>query len=232
MSGTRIETSLAERLQAVQQRVARAVEAANREPGGVTIVGVTKTVGRESVNEAYALGMRVFGENRVQDARAKSATPLPNDSELHMIGSLQSNKAKVAIELFDVIESVDRASLVEALAKHANAAGTTVDVLLEINVAGEAQKAGCPLDDAPALLDLVRATPGLRPIGLMTMAPLVDDPTVVRPVFRGLRELGIKLQEGSGVALPVLSMGMSNDFEVAIAEGATHVRIGRAIFGG
>ena len=232
MSGTTVDTSLSERLALVRQRVDRAAESAGRDAGDVNIVGVTKTVERDSVDEAYRLGIRLFGENRVQDARAKFATPLPNDVRLHMIGSLQSNKAKVAAELFDVIQSVDRASLVEALARQAEASGRTIDILLEINVAGEEQKAGCPLDDAPAMLDLVLANPGLRPIGLMTMAPLVADPAVVRPVFRGLRELKVALQERAGVALPVLSMGMSNDFEAAIAEGATHVRIGRAIFGG
>lgn len=232
MNGTSIETSLAERLALTQQRVARAAESAGRDPHDVTIIGVTKTVGRDSVDAAYLLGMRGFGENRVQDARAKFATPLPDDAQLHMIGSLQSNKAKVAAELFDVIQSVDRASLVEALARHANASGNAIHILLEINVAGEQQKAGCPLEDASALLDLVLANPGLRPLGLMTMAPLVNDPETVRPVFRGLRELALRLQESSGMALPILSMGMSNDFEAAIAEGATHVRIGRAIFGG
>ncbi len=198
----------------------------------MTIVGVTKTVGRGAVDEAYGLGLRVFGENRVQDAKAKFASPLPADAQLHMIGSLQSNKAKTAAELFDVIQSVDRASLVEALAKQAESSGKTIEILLEINVAGEAQKAGCPLSDAPSLLNLVQAHVGLRPIGLMTMAPLVDDQMDVRPVFRGLRTLGTSLQERFGVPLPVLSMGMSNDFEAAIAEGATHVRVGRAIFGG
>jgi pyridoxal phosphate enzyme (YggS family) len=232
MSGATIDTELEQRLSLVQARVALAAERAGRDAGGVTIVGVTKTIGRDAVDEAYRLGMRVFGENRVQDARAKFANPLPEDAQLHMIGSLQSNKAKVAAELFDVIESVDRASLVDALAKHAETSGRPIDILLEINVAGEEQKAGCPLSDAPVLLDLVLSKSGLRPIGLMTMAPLVVDQAEVRPVFKGLRELGIALQERTGVALPVLSMGMSNDFEAAIAEGATHVRIGRAIFGG
>lgn len=227
-----VDTGLSERLALVQRRVARAAEVAGRDPGDVTIVGVTKTVDREAVDEAYRLGMRVFGENRVQDARVKFATQLPDDAELHMIGSLQSNKAKVAAELFDVIQSVDRASLVEALARQADSSGRSIDILLEISVAGEEQKAGCPLSEVPALLDLTQAKAGLRPIGLMTMAPLVDDPDAVRPVFRNLRQLGDSLRERSGLELPILSMGMSNDFEVAIAEGATHVRIGRAIFGG
>lgn len=232
MSEISTESALATRLAEVRQRVDAAAVAAGRDPADVTIVGVTKTVGRAAVDEAYALGLRVFGENRVQDARTKFADPLPSDARLHMIGSLQSNKAKVAAELFDVIESVDRASLVEALSKQAENLDKGIEVLLEISVAGETQKAGCPLHEAPALLALVRQHPRLRPIGLMTMAPLVDDPESVRAVFAGLRNLARSLEASSGLALPVLSMGMSNDFEVAIAEGATHVRIGRAIFGG
>jgi len=232
MSGTSLATTLESRLIDIQSRIDRAAERAGRDPERVTIVGVTKTVGRTEIDEAYALGLRVFGENRVQDAKAKFATPLPDDATLHMIGSLQSNKAKNAVELFDVIESVDRASLVEALAKQAVLSNQQIELLLEINVAGEAQKAGCPMCEAPALLDLVLSKQGLVPVGLMTMAPLVSDQNQVRPVFRGLRELASSLEQTTGVPLPVLSMGMSNDFESAIAEGATHVRIGRAIFGG
>jgi pyridoxal phosphate enzyme (YggS family) len=209
-----------------------AAERADRDPANITIVGVTKTVGREEVELAYELGMRVFGENRVQDARDKFADPLPSDARLHMIGTLQSNKAKVAVDLFDLIQSVDRPSLVEALARQAESHDRPIELLLEINVAGETQKAGCPLDQAPALLDQVRTRPLLRPTGLMTMAPLVDDQDDARPVFRGLRELARRLEQQSGIELSTLSMGMSNDFEAAIAEGATHVRIGRAIFGG
>lgn len=232
MTEVTLDMGLAERLAHVQERVGRASEAAGRDPSDVQIVGVTKTVGRDAVDEAYRLGLRLFGENRVQDARAKFALPLPDDAELHMIGSLQSNKAKAAVELFDVIQSVDRASLVAALARQAEAHGKVVDVLLEISVAGETQKAGCPLDQAPALLDLVRSHAGLRPLGLMTMAPLVVNVDETRPIFRRLRQLSGELEQRAEVELPVLSMGMSNDFEAAIAEGATHVRIGRAIFGG
>jgi pyridoxal phosphate enzyme (YggS family) len=231
MSGASLATTLESRLLEVRKRVDRAAELAGRDPSEITIVGVTKTVGRANVDEAYALGLRVFGENRVQSAKAKFAVPLPDDAQLHMIGSLQSNKAKLAVELFDVIESVDRASLVEALARQAREANGPIEILLEINVAGEAQKAGCPLTEAGALLELVRSKPGLNPVGLMTMAPLVADQQDVRPVFRGLRDLAEELENATGRHLPILSMGMSNDFEAAIAEGATHVRIGRAIFG-
>jgi pyridoxal phosphate enzyme (YggS family) len=231
MSGASLATTLESRLLEVRKRVDRAAGLAGRDPSEITIVGVTKTVGRAEVDEAFALGLRVFGENRVQSAKAKFAEPLPDDAKLHMIGSLQSNKAKVAVELFDVIESVDRASLVEALARQTPGMGRPIEILLEINVAGEVQKAGCPLPEAGALLALVLSKPGLNPVGLMTMAPLVADQQDVRPVFRGLRELARELENASGRPLPILSMGMSNDFEAAIAEGATHVRIGRAIFG-
>ncbi len=232
MSGTSLATTLESRLIDVRKRIDRAAERAGRDSERVTIVGVTKTVGRTEIDEAYALGLRDFGENRVQDAKAKFATPLPDDAILHMIGSLQSNKAKNAVELFDVIESVDRASLVEALAKQAVSSNQQIELLLEINVAGEEQKAGCPMCEAPALLQLVLSKPELVPIGLMTMAPLVTDQNQARPVFRELRELASSLEQTAGSPVPVLSMGMSNDFESAIAEGATHVRIGRAIFGG
>ncbi len=231
MNELSIETTLASRLAQVRKRVEDAAILAGRDPETITIVGVTKTVDRSAVDRAYDLGLRVFGENRVQDARSKFSTRLPADASLHMIGSLQTNKAKLAAELFDMIESVDRPSLVQALAKQAENMGKTIEVLLEINVAGETQKAGCPLNEAQALLDLVLEHPGLRARGLMTMAPLVDDPETVRPVFRGLQELARSLEESRGVELPVLSMGMSNDFQTAISEGATHVRIGRAIFG-
>lgn len=224
--------TLESRLAAVQSRVDNAAALVGRDPASVTIIGVTKTVGRLEVDEAYALGLRVFGENRVQDAKAKFSTPLPDDAQLHMIGSLQSNKVKAATELFDVIQSVDRASLVEALGKQAAVAGAPIEILLEVSVAGEEQKAGCPIDEVPALLDLVLTHVGLRPRGLMTMAPLVDDQEAIRPVFRGLAELARSLEQSHQIELPMLSMGMSNDFEVAIAEGATHVRVGRAIFGG
>lgn len=232
MSASTSHYMLEERLSGIRQRVEQAAERADRDPFEVSIIGVTKTVGREDVEAAYDLGLRDFGENRVQDARQKFAEPLPSDARLHMIGNLQSNKAKVAVELFDIIQSVDRVSLVEALVKHLESTGGTQEILIEVNVAGETQKGGCPLDQTPELLDLVRGHTCLRPLGFMTMAPLTDDPEEVRPVFRGLRELAVAERDRTGLALAMLSMGMSNDFEAAIAEGATHVRIGRAIFGG
>lgn len=226
-------TTLAERLVRVQEMVSEAAVRAGRSPQEITIVAVTKTVTRETVDEAYALGLRHFGENRVQDARIKFAEPLPPDAVLHLIGQLQTNKAKYAVSLFDIIESVDRPSLIDELERQGAKLNKAVDVLLEVNVSGEAQKAGCAPDHAPALVAQIEQRAHLRLRGLMTMAPLVDEPEMARPVFRALRELRDKLcEENPARQLTILSMGMSNDFPVAIEEGATHVRIGRAIFGG
>jgi pyridoxal phosphate enzyme (YggS family) len=221
------------RLAEIRTRIADAAARSGRDAAAVTLVGVTKTVGREEVDEAYALGVRHFGENRVPDAVRKFATPLPDDAVLHMIGQLQSNKAGQAAKLFDVIQSVDRPSLVEALVKQGAALGRPITVLLEVGIAGEEQKAGCDPEEAPALAAAIVASPHLALRGLMTMAPLVDDAEGTRPVFRGLRELRDRLQEAHPDArLDWLSMGMTNDFAVAIEEGATHVRVGRALFGG
>ena len=222
--------TLAQRIESVAERIAAAAERSGRTSADVTLIGVTKTVGRDVVDEAYALGMRHFGENRVQDCVEKFATPLPSDAVLHEIGQLQTNKAKQAVQLFQVIHSVDRPSLVQALDKAATAQGKRIDVLIQVNVAGEDQKAGCEPDDAAGLIEAVRASKSLALRGLMTMAPLVATPEEARPVFAGLRELRDRLADDHGIELPWLSMGMTNDFEVAIEEGATHVRVGRAIF--
>jgi hypothetical protein len=228
----RIVTALEERLARVQEAVAEAALRAGRSPGEITIVAVTKTVGRAAVDEAYALGLRHFGENRVQDARQKFAEPLPADATLHLIGQLQTNKAKYAVSLFDIIESVDRPSLIDELERQGAKRNTVVRILLEVNVSGEEQKAGCVPADASSLVAHIERCPHLQLLGLMTMAPLVDDPEATRPVFRALRELRDRLcDQNPSRQLSILSMGMSNDFPIAIEEGATHVRIGRAIFG-
>ncbi len=222
--------TLAQRIESVAERIAAAADRSGRTSADVTLIGVTKTVGRDVVDEAYALGMRHFGENRVQDCVEKFATPLPGDAVLHEIGQLQTNKVKQAVQMFQVIHSVDRPSLVQALDKAATAQGKRIDVLIQVNVAGEDQKAGCEPDDAAGLIGAVRASSSLALRGLMTMAPLVATPEEARPVFAGLRELRDRITADHGVELPWLSMGMTNDFEVAIEEGATHVRVGRAIF--
>ena len=225
--------SLAERVALVERQVADAAEISGRTPEDVTIVAVCKTAPREAVDAAVELGMRHFAENRVQDALRKFETPLPRGCDLHLIGHLQTNKARPAVGLFDVIESVDRLSLIAALEKEAARIEKRVPVLLQVNISGEEQKAGCPPEEAHELLAALTVSRWLEPQGFMTMAPLVTDPEEARPVFRGLRELRDRLQEQfADVPLPVLSMGMSNDYPVAIAEGATLVRVGRAIFGG
>lgn len=222
--------SLEDRLAAVHSRIEAAAGRAGRNASDVTLIGVSKTVDRTEVEAAYALGLRHFGENRVQDCVRKFETPLPDDALLHEIGQLQTNKAKQAVQLFDIIHSVDRPSLVTALEKAASAAGKRVSVLIQVNVAGEAQKAGCEPDDVPDLIEAIQQTSFLDLQGLMTMAPFFDTAEDARPVFRELRELRDRVSAETGVALPWLSMGMTNDFEVAVEEGSTHVRVGRAIF--
>lgn len=222
--------SLAQRIERVQERIAAAADRANRAFDDVTLVAVSKTVDRVVVDEAYALGLRHFGENRVQDSIAKYGTPLPTDASLHMIGQLQSNKSGPAIRLFDVIQSVDRSSLVHALEKHAVSANRIVDVLIEVSISGEAQKAGCPICQVDDLTAQVLASPHLNLLGFMTMAPYTATAEEARPVFAGLRGVRDRLQQDFARTFPWLSMGMTNDFEVAIEEGATHVRVGRAIF--
>ncbi len=232
MSDTIANASLAVHIDEVRRRIAETAERVGRDPASVTLVAVAKTVDRATVDAAYALGVRHFGENRVHDSIRKYAEPLPSDAQLHLIGQLQSNKARQAAALFSVIESVDRTSLIDALEREAERLGRRLPVLLQVNVAGEAQKAGCSPDDASALAARLLAFPGFDLRGLMTIAPLVADPEQVRPVFAGLRMVRDALREQTGAELPDLSMGMSDDFAVAISEGATHVRVGRAVFAG
>jgi PLP dependent protein len=225
-------TTLAERIASVREQIASTAYKVGRSPDEITLIAVSKTVDRQTVDEAYAAGLRHFGENRVQDAARKFERPLPGDATLSMIGQLQSNKAGAAVRLFQRVESVDRLSLIEALDRHAANAGRILPVLLQVNVAGEAQKAGCASEDVFDLAREVLTRRCLRLEGLMTIAPLVVNPEEVRTVFRGLRELRGQLQTClPTVELKTLSMGMTNDFQVAIEEGATEVRIGRAIFG-
>jgi pyridoxal phosphate enzyme (YggS family) len=227
-----ITTTLEERILAVRADIAGAAEAAGRDPAEITLIAVCKTFSREDVEAAYALGIRHFGENRVQEARGKFVEPLPDDATLHLIGHLQSNKAKQVPGLFGAVDSVDRASIVDALDKAAARHETTLDVLVQVNVAGEAQKSGCEPAEAAALLERIAATSTLAPRGLMTIAPIDAEGDALRAVFRGLRELRDDLQgRFPDLDLRELSMGMSNDYREAIAEGATQVRIGRAIFG-
>jgi pyridoxal phosphate enzyme (YggS family) len=211
----------------VRQRIQRACERSHRDPSSVTLVCVTKTIPADVVAQVVALGVRDVGENRVQEAQRKRDAIVGQWPSVrwHLIGHLQRNKAKAAVELFEMIHSVDSVELVNALDRHAV---HPTDVFIQVNVSGEATKGGCRPDEVGALAQRILRASHLRLAGLMTMAPLSDDPDVARPVFRRLRQLRDQL------ALPVplrLSMGMSQDFEVAIEEGADLVRVGTAIFG-
>jgi pyridoxal phosphate enzyme (YggS family) len=221
---------LAANLRTVQQRIAAACTRAGRDPATVLLVAVSKGQLPDMVAAAARLGLVVFGENKVQEARAK--VPLcPGRLRWHMIGHLQSNKAREAVRWFEMIHSVDSLPLAEAIQHEAEKAAKRMPVLLEVNVAGEASKFGYAparlLEELPALNALGR----LEIHGLMTMAPWSPDPERARPVFRRLRELRQECEQCLGAPLAHLSMGMSGDFEAAIAEGATLVRIGTALFG-
>jgi pyridoxal phosphate enzyme (YggS family) len=223
---------LAARVRAVRQRVAAATERAGRAPEDVAIIAVSKTVDAERVRAAYELGLKSFGENRVQEARGKIAALKLPLIRWELIGHLQTNKVARAVELFARVQSVDSLRLAQALEDAAARLGRVLPVLLEVNVAGEASKQGLALEEAVPVAQAVEALPHLRAEGLMTVAPLASDPEKVRPVFRALAGLRARLrQEVPGSHWEHLSMGMTDDFEVAIGEGATLVRIGRALFG-
>jgi len=228
--------SIADNVAEIRERIARAASRVGRNPDSVTLMAVSKTVEPERIKEAYAAGLRVFGENRVQEFEGKSAALSElKDAEWHLIGHLQSNKAKRAAELFHAIDSVDSLRLAERLNQAATEAGKKLAVLIEIKVAEEESKAGIPLD-SPELEKLLRAAPQLESLkirGLMTVPPFTGDAEGARPYFRLLRDLRdqIATRNLPRVQMDALSMGMSHDFEVAIEEGSTCVRVGTAIFG-
>ena len=215
----------------MRDHIAHTAVRAGRDPNSVMLVGATKGVDANRVRAAVAAGLREIGENRIQEALPKISALGPGP-RWHLIGHLQRNKARPAAEHFEVIHSIDGLATAQAVDRAAGRAGRRVAVLVEVNVAGEAMKYGVPPEAAGALVAAVGACAHLAPVGLMTVAPMTDDPETVRPVFRRLRELRDRLrEEGAGQGFRELSMGMSDDFEVAIEEGATMVRIGRAIFG-
>ena len=217
-------TDPAERLAAVQREIAAACREAGRDPASVTLVAISKTFGADAIEPVIAAGQKVFGENRVQEAKAK--WPALKDRhpglELHLVGPLQSNKAKEAVALFDAIHSVDRTSLCAALAKEIARHGRSPTLFVEVNTGGESQKAGVFPDDADAFISACRDTYGLTISGLMCIPPLEEPPA---PHFALLA----KIARRNGLNL--LSMGMSADFALAVRFGATHVRVGTAIFG-
>jgi len=221
---------LAANLSSVRQRMHAACERVGRDPASVLLLAVTKSQPPETVSAAAALGLTLFGENRVQEAKAKipqCSSPL----RWHMIGHLQTNKGRDAVELFAMIQSVDSLHLAQELNKRAEQAAKTLPVLLEVNLAGEASKFGYPPERLLAELKTLNALPRLEIHGLMTMPPWAPEPERARPYFRQLRELKARGEQALGAPLPHLSMGMTGDFEVAIEEGATIIRVGTALFG-
>ncbi|MHB8767147.1 MAG: YggS family pyridoxal phosphate-dependent enzyme [Deferrisomatales bacterium] len=224
--------SVARRLGEIRARIAAAARAVGRDPAEVCLVAVTKTVGPEPILAAHAAGQRVFGESYVQEALAKIDL-LPPGLRWHMIGHLQSNKARRAVEVFASVECLDRPSLADALQKAARARGAELEVLLQVNVGGEDTKHGATFDQAAALAARAPEWPNLKIRGLMAIPPYRDDPEESRRDFRALRELRDRLRAQAlpGVELGELSMGMSHDYAVAVEEGATRVRVGTALFG-
>ena len=223
---------IARNLEHVRARMAEAAARSGRDAGAAALVAVTKTVGPEEIRVLYALGQADIGENRAQAAVGKMEELADLPLRWHMIGHLQRNKVKTVLPRFVMIHSVDSLRLVREIGRQAERLGQVAQVLLEVNVSGEGAKFGLRPEEVSGLLEQIRDYPFVSVQGLMTMAPFVDDPETVRPLFRALRELRDRLVEGlkPEVGLPHLSMGMTQDFEVAIEEGATIVRVGSALF--
>jgi pyridoxal phosphate enzyme (YggS family) len=217
-------------LRTVNERIDDAATRAGRDPAQITLIAVTKTVAIERIREAIAAGMIAFGENYVQEARRKIEEIGRRGLQWHFIGHLQTNKAHYAVRLFDLIHAVDSIKLARELDKRAAAEGKTMNCLIEVNLSEEASKFGITEDTARELAHEMNGLEHISLQGLMTMPPYFDDPELARPYFITLRTLQEKIAQ-DGIPLPELSMGMSTDFEVAIEEGATMVRVGRAIFG-
>lgn len=215
-------SNLEANLAIVRERIGRAAGRARRDPAAITLLAVTKVFPASVIREAYDLGLRDFGENYVQEFEGKAPEVADLDgARFHLIGHLQSNKSRKAVELFQVIQTVDSPKL----ARRLDEGGRKLDVMLEVKLSEEEAKAGADPADLPALIDAVRACSNLTLLGLMTMPPWSDDPEASRPYFRRLRELAEQY------GLKQLSMGMSHDVETAIEEGSTYVRVGTALFG-
>jgi len=220
--------SVRERLADIRSRIERAAERSGRNPESVTLVAVTKIFSAAAIREAYEAGLREFGENYVQEFESKAPEVSDlTDARFHLIGHLQSNKARRAAELFQVIQTVDSLKLARRLeeAQGSIAVGRQLDVMIEVKLSAEQAEAGADPRELPELVRALRASKNLKLLGLMTMPPWSDDAEQSRPYFRRLHELAAPF------ALPHLSMGMSHDFEAAIEEGATHIRVGTALFG-
>ena len=224
--------SVCENYRAVEEKVANACKRAGRSREDVTLIAVSKTKPVSMIEELLPLGVRDFGENKVQELTAKEEV-LPKDIRWHMIGHLQRNKVKYVIDKACLIHSVDSLRLAQEISKEAVKHDLVMPVLVEVNVAGEESKFGVSVEEAPSLVEEVSKLPGIQVNGLMTIAPYVEDPEENRYVFRNLRKLSVDIREKNfdNVTMNVLSMGMTGDYEVAIEEGATHVRVGTGIFG-
>jgi pyridoxal phosphate enzyme (YggS family) len=218
--------SLAARLAQVRQRIEAACTRARRDPDSVKLLAVTKVFGPEAILDTYKLGLREFGENYVQEMERKSpALADLADARFHLIGHLQSNKTKKAAQLFSSVDSIDSVKLAQKLDADSKALGRMTEAMVEVKLSGEETKSGASPADLPAISDAIRSCENLKLVGLMTVPPWSEDAEISRPYFARLRELA------AAHSLPELSMGMSNDMEVAIEEGATWVRVGTALFG-
>jgi len=227
-----IEKRIADNLGRVHERVGNALQRAGRPQGSVQLVAVTKTVGAAEIEVAAGLGVKLVGENRVREALDKKSQ-VRAELEWHMIGNLQRRKVRDTVDNFDMIHSVDRNELAEEISKRAVAAYKVIPVLIEVNTSSEPTKHGVTPADLPAFIENIAILDGMHVCGLMTMGPFAADPEQVRPCFVTLRECAeqIRSMDIPGIDMAELSMGMTNDFEVAVEEGATMVRIGTAIFG-
>ena len=224
--------SIAKNLRVIRGRIADAALRAGRDPAAVRLVAVSKTKPAAAIKEAWECGQVVFGENYVQELVAKAAE-LPDGISWHFIGNLQSNKVRQIAGLVDMIHSVDRISLAREIDRQWGELGRSCDILIQVNISSEATKGGTSCAELLHLVTEVAGLPNLRVKGLMTMPPFFDDPEAARPYFRALRELAREVEAAAiaGVEMHELSMGMSGDFEAAVAEGATLVRVGSALFG-
>jgi PLP dependent protein len=226
-------TSIRENLRRVQERISVAAQRVGRRAGEITLIGVSKTHPADAIREAYAAGLRHFGENRVQEWEGKQGDLQNLNATWHLIGHLQSNKAARAAKLFHAIDSVDDFALAQRLDRARSESGVTerTRVLIEVHIAGEETKSGAAAEELPGLAEKISALHMLELAGLMCIPPFAENAEEARPHFKRLRELRDELSKQLGRTLPVLSMGMSHDFEVAIEEGATEVRVGTALFG-
>jgi len=230
MSNRDEQVDIAGNVARVRERMARAAERSGRKLDEIRLVAVSKTVEPERVREAIAAGVTDVGENDVQEAAAKWPE-VGSGARWHMIGHLQRNKAAQAVQIFDMIQTVDSLRLAEAIGRRATAAGRTVAVLLQVNTSGEESKSGAAPGEVERLLDGVREVEGVRVEGLMTIGRWDPDPERARPEFRLLGELARRLEQGCGARMRWLSMGMSHDFEIAIEEGGNLIRVGTGVFG-